>query len=234
MRALRDDLGIRTIVNFNNRTNKSEAKLAARMGLAYLPLRDNPFKEAGDRERYLAFLKTVREQCRNAPVYVHCATGSDRAGLAVAVYRVVECGWDASRALAELRRHQPYYMAVFFHRYPTILRDVERDRDNWLRQLDAMGDPPVQRPEDYRSRREAGQSCPVATLLPAGGDGTTGAPGAEGAFAPPAATTCAPARNGARNAGRQRLLSQAYYYPSRGGETLASDSGRYTRRAGLT
>jgi tyrosine-protein phosphatase SIW14 len=146
IRALRDDLGIRTIVNLNHKTCESEAKLAARMGLAYLPLHDNAFTEAGDRERYLAFLKTVRAQGRNAPIYVHCRTGSDRVGMAVAIYRIVECGWDASRALAELRRYQPHYMAIFFHRYPAILRDVECHRANWLRELDEMPDPPIQRP----------------------------------------------------------------------------------------
>jgi protein-tyrosine phosphatase len=118
------------------------------MGLNYLPLRDNPFEEAGDRELHLAFLKTVRDARRdgNGPVYIHCRTGSDRAGLAVAIYRVIECGWDTPRALDELRHYQPYYMAIFFHRYPAILRDVEAHRADWLRQLDEMPDPPIQRP----------------------------------------------------------------------------------------
>lgn len=151
LRHLRDDFGIRTVVNFNDRTCKSEAKHAARMGLNYLPLPDNPFDESGDRELYLAFLKTVRDQCRNAPVYVHCHTGSDRVGLAVAIYRIVECGWDTRRAVAELRRYQPYYFAVFFRHYPSILEDVERHRCDWLRQLEEMPDPPVERPPPEQS-----------------------------------------------------------------------------------
>jgi protein tyrosine/serine phosphatase len=146
LRELRDEFGITTVVNFNDRTNKSEAKVVPRMGLNYLPLRDNPFSEKGDRELHLAFLKTVRNAPRDGPVYVHCATGSDRAGLAVGIYRVVECGWTAEQALAELRQYQPYWMAVFFHRYPVILRDVEQHRSEWLRQLDDMPDPPVRRP----------------------------------------------------------------------------------------
>ena len=43
--------------------------------------------------------KTVRDP-RSRPVYVHCDTGSDRVGVAVGVYRIVECGWDAGRAIA--------------------------------------------------------------------------------------------------------------------------------------
>jgi protein tyrosine/serine phosphatase len=148
LRELRDDFGVTTVVNFNDLTNKSEAKYAERIGLNYLPLRDNPFEEAGDRELHLAFLKTVRNAQRDGggPVFIHCKTGSDRAGLAVAIYRVVECGWDTPRALDELRRYQPYYMAVFFSHYPAILRDVEQHRDEWRRQLDEMPDPPIQRP----------------------------------------------------------------------------------------
>jgi hypothetical protein len=138
---LRDKLGIRTVVNLNDLTVKSTAKLAARAGLDYVPLPDNPFDEADDRQVHLGFLKAVREQGRYGPVYVHCKTGSDRTGLAVGIYRIVECGWDASRALAELRQNQPYWMAVFFHHYPAILRDVERHRDEWLGALDDVPNP---------------------------------------------------------------------------------------------
>src|SRR3954463_12252843 len=108
LRELRDDFGVRTVVNFNDRTPKSGATLAARLGLNYLPLPDNAISEKGDRKRYLAFLKVVRDAGQNgdAVVYVHCSTGTDRAGLAVGVYRVVECGWDADRALAELHLFQ--------------------------------------------------------------------------------------------------------------------------------
>jgi hypothetical protein len=151
MRELRDQFGIKTVINFNNRSPKSEAGVAACLGLNYLPLPDNPFVEKGDRELHLSFLKTVRDAQRNAPVYVHCRTGSDRVGLAVAVYRIVECGWDADCALAELRDYQPYHMEVFFHRYPAILRDVEQHRSDWLRWLDEMPDPPVQRPTQRAS-----------------------------------------------------------------------------------
>jgi protein-tyrosine phosphatase len=147
LRELRDRFGVRTVVNFNDVTNDSEAKTAAKVGLDYLRLRDNPFKEEGDHALHLAFLKTVRDAHNNGtgPVYVHCKTGSDRVGLAVAIYRVVECGWDAPTALGELRRHQPYWMAVFFNRYPTILRDAEARRADWLTELDEMSTPAVQR-----------------------------------------------------------------------------------------
>src|SRR5688572_25107863 len=53
LRELRDEFGIRTVVNFNDFTNKSEAKAATEIGLNYLPLNDDPFNDAGDRELVL-------------------------------------------------------------------------------------------------------------------------------------------------------------------------------------
>ena len=145
LRELHDDFGVKTVVNFNDVSNDSQAPLVARAGLKYLPLRDNPWVEAGDRELYLSFLKTVRNGRQEAegPVYVHCRNGADRVGLAVGVYRIVECGWDARRALAELRRYQPLHMGFVFYRYPTILREVERDRSKWLAELEEVPDPPI-------------------------------------------------------------------------------------------
>ena len=144
VRALRDHFGIKTIINLNDHPNKDEPKYAADLGIAYVPLPDDPFNEEEDRDLHLALLKAIHTAQRNGPVYVHCATGSDRAGLAVALYRVVDCGWDAATALAELRQHQPYYMAVFFYHYPDMLREAEKNRTEWLRTLDAMPDPPIQ------------------------------------------------------------------------------------------
>jgi hypothetical protein len=39
------------------------------------------------------------------PVLVHCASGSDRTGLAVAAYRIRSLGWSVERALAEMARY---------------------------------------------------------------------------------------------------------------------------------
>ena len=153
LQELRNDFGVKTVVNFNDVTNASEAPLAADVGLHYLPLCDNPWVDAGDRELHLAFLKTVRDARRSGdvPVYVHCRTGSDRVGLAVAIYRIVECGWNAEGALAELRRYQPVHMSIVFARYPDILREVERNRQQWLDDLETMSDPPVQTARRDRS-----------------------------------------------------------------------------------
>lgn len=147
MRELRDTFGIKTVINLNNLSADSEAKLAAQLGLNYLPLPDNPISDAGDEDRHLAFMKAVRDARSKGelPVYVHCDTGLDRVGLAVGVYRIVEEGWDADRAVAELRGYQRYFFAVFFHRYDGILHNVERMREDWRTRLNQAPAPPVQR-----------------------------------------------------------------------------------------
>ena len=147
MRELRDNFGVKTLVNFNNLSTESEAELAAKFGLNYLPLPDKPISETGDENLHLAFIKAVREAKLKGEltVYVHCDTGLDRVGLAVGVYRIVEDGWTAERAVAELRGYQRYFLAVFFYRYDDILREVERTREEWRTRLNNAPAPPVQR-----------------------------------------------------------------------------------------
>jgi protein tyrosine/serine phosphatase len=148
LRELKKEFGVTTVVNFNDVTNDSEAKTAAKVGLNYLPLPDNPWKDDGDAEMIMQFLKVVRDRERNGVVYVHCKTGMERTGAAVAAYRVVECGWSAEKALTELRKHQWFLHAAYFQGIPPFVRKIERDREDWLKRLDEMPEPPVQRPEE--------------------------------------------------------------------------------------
>jgi protein tyrosine/serine phosphatase len=147
LQELRDRFGVRTIVNLNNLSSKSQAKVVERTGLNYLPLPDNPIWEGDDHDVHIAFLKEVRNARTNgdAVVYLHCKTGTDRVGLAIAVYRIVECGWTAERALDELHLYQSWFFRILMFRYPAILRNVERHREEWIRELEKMPDPPVRR-----------------------------------------------------------------------------------------
>lgn len=46
------------------------------------------------------FLKLMEDK-KNHPVFVHCLHGSDRTGMMVAAYRIVEQGWDIDDAARE-------------------------------------------------------------------------------------------------------------------------------------
>jgi protein tyrosine/serine phosphatase len=143
LRALRDEFGVKTVVNFNDLTNKSEAKACAELGLNYLPLRDDPFNDADNQDLLVSFLKVLRERDRYGNVYVHCKTGMDRTGTAIGTYRIVECNWTAEQAIAEQARYQNAVHGFFFPGTPGYLRGVERDRNRWLELLEGAPDPAV-------------------------------------------------------------------------------------------
>jgi hypothetical protein len=145
---LRERFGVKTVVNLNNLSSKSQGKLVEKLGMNYLALPDNPVWEGDDHEIHLKFLKEVRNARTNgdAAVYLHCNTGVDRVGLAIAVYRIVECGWTADQALDELHLYQTWFFRVLLFRYPAILHHVEQHRAQWLAELEKQPDPPVERP----------------------------------------------------------------------------------------
>ncbi len=92
-------LGIKTIVNL--RELHGDREEMAGLALQYARLRFNP-TEPSD-ELVAQFLSILRDPS-NCPVYVHCQMGSDRTGIMVAAYRVIEEGWPVEEAAKELPR----------------------------------------------------------------------------------------------------------------------------------
>ena len=90
-------MGIKTVVNL--RGGHDEEESCRRHGLDYVhvPMRAWSF----DEEDVIRFLQ-VASSPENQPVFVHCRRGADRAGMAVAVYRVVVEGWTREDALFEM------------------------------------------------------------------------------------------------------------------------------------
>jgi protein tyrosine/serine phosphatase len=138
LRALRETYAISTVVNLNTVGTGREAKAVTGLGMTYVGLPSSPFRNNPAKLR--AFLNVVRDAPRSGPVYVHCQEGMDRTGVAVAVYRVVEQGWDSERALAELRSHQLFPHGLLFPAIKPFVRDVGRHRAEWNR--DAATQPP--------------------------------------------------------------------------------------------
>ena len=160
LRALRDVYGIRTVVNLNDRTAASEAVLARRAGLNYLALPSNALRLEPD--KLLAFLKVVDDPGRNGAVYVHCKEGMDRTGAAVAAYRIVDCGWDADRALAELRRHQSLSHTLLFLNLPPFVRGMGTHSAQWKARLGEMPAPEVEHNEpDRGAKPQAAAAAPA-------------------------------------------------------------------------
>jgi hypothetical protein len=133
-RALRQNYGVRTVVNLNDATAASEAKLVEALGMRYIALPSNAFRP--DSAKVLLFLQAVPAAATDGgAVYVHCQHGMDRTGFAVAAYRILSEGWSADRAMAELRSYQAFPHALLFPAIEPFVRSVYRDRESWLRRL---------------------------------------------------------------------------------------------------
>jgi tyrosine-protein phosphatase SIW14 len=89
--------GVKTIVNL--RSAHSDREKLAGTGLQYIEIPCRAWNPKED--DVLRFLKIVAEP-KNQPVFVHCEHGSDRTGMMVAVYRILEQGWTSDDAVKEL------------------------------------------------------------------------------------------------------------------------------------
>lgn len=129
LQTLRDEYGVRTVVNLNDATAKTEGKVVESLGMRYVALPSNAFHP--DADKVIEFVDAVREAqsspCGGA-VYVHCQHGMDRTGYAVAAYRILVDDWTADRAMAELRGYQVFPHALLFPAIEPFVRTVYRDR----------------------------------------------------------------------------------------------------------
>ncbi len=96
------DIGIKSIVSL--RTTQDDHDFFCNTDFVYCKIPTH-YLHPNDRD-CIVFLNFIREARKNgnAPVLIHCASGQDRTGLFVAVYRIVEEGWDVESAIAEMDR----------------------------------------------------------------------------------------------------------------------------------
>ena len=92
-------MGIKTVVNL--RAMHSDRDKLRGTGLQYAAIPCDAWHP--EEEDVAAFLKVVIDPA-NRPVFVHCQHGADRTGMMTAAYRMVEEGWTAEDAMAELPR----------------------------------------------------------------------------------------------------------------------------------
>jgi protein tyrosine phosphatase (PTP) superfamily phosphohydrolase (DUF442 family) len=96
--ALLKKLGVKTIINLRTEDEliAQEGKQAKGLGMRYVSIPLEVFVEPTE-DQVKKFLKAVKDPV-NQPVYVHCMQGQDRTGTMVAVYKVDQMNWDATRA----------------------------------------------------------------------------------------------------------------------------------------
>lgn len=109
--------GIKTVVNLRHDHDDLPLLAGTRLKYLWVPARTwDP--ELTD---IVLFLKVMADTA-NWPVYVHCAQGRDRTGYCVASYRIVDQGWPAEDAIAEMKNFK--WNRVWF-RNPGFLRKLD-------------------------------------------------------------------------------------------------------------
>ncbi len=116
------ELGIKTVVNL--RAGHDEEEFTKRHGLDYvhIPMRAWSF----DEEDVIRFLR-VASRAENQPIFVHCRRGADRAGMIVAVYRVVVEGWSKDDALFEMTEG-PYDYNSIWRKLARFVEEMDVDK----------------------------------------------------------------------------------------------------------
>lgn len=94
------ELGIKTIVNFEAFHTDEDEIAESGTSFYYRPIRMTAW-DISD-ENMLEFLEIATDPS-NYPVFVHCQHGSDRTGVAIAMYHIFVEGWSKEAAIDELR-----------------------------------------------------------------------------------------------------------------------------------
>jgi protein tyrosine/serine phosphatase len=117
-------LGVKTIVDLREDSDREERASAERAGLRYinLPMKEKSYPQADAAPR---FLETVNNQA-NWPVYVHCAGGRHRTGVMTAVYRMSVDGWNIEQAYKEMKQYD-FYTSWGHGFYKDYVYDYYRD-----------------------------------------------------------------------------------------------------------
>ena len=91
-------MGVKTIVNLRAVNSDRDELKGTQLQYCHISFKAWHAEE----EDVLKFLKVIGDK-KNQPVFVHCEFGSDRTGMMVAVYRMLEQGWSNEQAAQETR-----------------------------------------------------------------------------------------------------------------------------------
>lgn len=110
-------LGVKTIVNLDDRAdvNAAERAAAKAAGIREISLPMSGFWSPNDKEVTRAVRALERSSLR--PTFVHCQHGQDRTGLVVGLYRVEAERWQPAHAYQEMKQLGFHPLLVFLNHY---------------------------------------------------------------------------------------------------------------------
>ncbi len=115
-------MGIKTVVNLT--MEDIDKAYVDKLSLRYFHLPVDPWKP--DKSLYKKFLELINDES-NYPIFVHCTLGSDRAGVAIALYRISAENWTEDEALDEMVNGGYGFHAVF-QDLIKFVREFDKDK----------------------------------------------------------------------------------------------------------
>jgi hypothetical protein len=98
---LKKKLGINKIISLDSKSGKKIDRATSLLKIKHIML---PI-EFGDKSSLIKFLKQdINKLYSDGPVFIHCAQGKDRTGLAIAIYRCEHDSWNCEEALKEAKQ----------------------------------------------------------------------------------------------------------------------------------
>ncbi len=100
------ELGVKTVINFDNQNERAraESNLLEHFGIytVRIPWSGWDYPSQAVVKQFLTLMKNPELR----PIVVHCKRGSERTGLAIALWRVDALGWTANRAYDEMKQYE--------------------------------------------------------------------------------------------------------------------------------
>lgn len=113
-----DDYGIKTVINLRSFHSDVDEVRGTNLKLIEIPVLTWDL-EVDEVVRVLQAIRTA-----DKPVLIHCQHGSDRTGLMVAMYRIVEQGWSKEEAIQEMREGGFGFHGIWVH-IPEFIREID-------------------------------------------------------------------------------------------------------------
>ncbi len=104
------DLGIKTVIDLRNDPTDYEKSAVEALGMTYISIPMSGWKKPKDAD--LQRFMTLANDPNTGKFFVHCKAGIHRTGVAGAVYRMENYGWDYDTAYKEMKNFN-FYSGLF-------------------------------------------------------------------------------------------------------------------------
>ena len=115
-------LGIKTVLNL--RLSHSDRKLIEGTDLGYVHIKMEAWDAEYDEVKQA--LQIITDKSKQ-PVFVHCKHGSNRTGVVIAAWRLVEDGWTKEQAIEEMTKG-PFGFHKVWRGLPKFIRNLDVEK----------------------------------------------------------------------------------------------------------